>query len=57
MGEGGGSLGGLLLKTALNYANTKEFKKVIIYVILAKVSQQILLRIVVWLINLFDSFV
>ena len=29
----------------------------IIYVMLAKVSQQILLRIVVWLINLFDSFV
>ena len=29
----------------------------VIYVILAKVSQQILLRIVVWLINLFDSFV
>ena len=29
----------------------------VIYVILAKVSQQILLQIVVWLINLFDSFV
>ena len=29
----------------------------IIYVMLAKVSQQILWRIVVWLINLFDSFV
>ena len=29
----------------------------IIYVMLAKMSQQILLRIVEWLINLFDSFV